>query len=380
MIRYSTAGSLTPLFRNATSSRAFIRSSRSCERVNPIARRSSSASAAVKPPSSIASRRICSWKSTTPERPLEDRPRPLIGVRDGLLPRAPLQVRVDGVALDRPGADDRDLDRQVVEIERLHPRERRHLRPALDLEDPDRVGLLHHPEHRRVVLGEARQVDRLAAAGADLHRVLEGGHHPEPEEVHLEEAHVLDVVLVPLQDRAPRHPRVLERHELVQALRAEDHPAGVLAEVARQSADPVAGVDQGAEPRVRVGHPRHAQLLLQLERLRQVAAVVEAREPVQRVVREPEHLAHLADRALAPVGDDVRGHRRAPAAVTPVHLLDELLPAVAAGQVEVDVGPVGAPLREEPLEEQLALDRVDGRDPEGIAHGAVGRASPALHK
>ncbi len=39
---------------------------RSCERLKPIARRSSSASPPVKPAATIAIRRSCSWKSGTP--------------------------------------------------------------------------------------------------------------------------------------------------------------------------------------------------------------------------------------------------------------------------------------------------------------------------
>ena len=39
---------------------------RSTERLNPIARRSSSASPPVKPAATIAILRICSWKSGTP--------------------------------------------------------------------------------------------------------------------------------------------------------------------------------------------------------------------------------------------------------------------------------------------------------------------------
>ena len=56
----SDAAGVTPFFARAAPSFAFERFSRSCERVNPIARRNSSASAALNPPSSIAIRRICS--------------------------------------------------------------------------------------------------------------------------------------------------------------------------------------------------------------------------------------------------------------------------------------------------------------------------------
>jgi hypothetical protein len=41
------------------------------------------------------------------------------------------------VALDRAGAHDRDLDHQVVEAARPHPRQEVHLRPAFHLEDAE---------------------------------------------------------------------------------------------------------------------------------------------------------------------------------------------------------------------------------------------------
>ena len=43
-------------------------------------------------------------------------------------------------ALDRAGAHDRDFDDEIVEILRLEPRQHRHLRAALDLEDADGIG------------------------------------------------------------------------------------------------------------------------------------------------------------------------------------------------------------------------------------------------
>jgi len=52
---------------------------------------------------------------------------------------------------DRSGADDRDLDDDVVEGGRLEPGQRRHLRAGFDLEDADRVGGLQHLVDRRIV-------------------------------------------------------------------------------------------------------------------------------------------------------------------------------------------------------------------------------------
>src|SRR6185369_14375648 len=57
-----------------------------------------------------------------------------------------------------------------------------------------------------------------------------------------------------------------------------------------------------------------------------------------------------------------------------------LLAAVAARQIQVDVGPLAALLREKALEEQLHLDRVDGGDAEAVADGAVGGRTAPLHE
>ena len=58
-----------------------------------------------------------------------------------LLARAPAEVRVHHPALDRAGADDRDLDDQIVEHPRPQARQHGHLRAALDLKDAHRVGV-----------------------------------------------------------------------------------------------------------------------------------------------------------------------------------------------------------------------------------------------
>ena len=83
------------------------------------------------------------------------------------------------------------------------------------------------------------------------------------------------------------------------------------------------------------------------------------REPVDLFRLEPEHLADLARRAPAAIRDDVGRHRRAQLSVAPVDVLNDLLAPVAARQIEIDVRPLAALLRQETLEEQLHPDRID---------------------
>src|SRR5581483_12149407 len=88
-------------------------------------------------------------------------------------------------------------------------------------------------------------------------------------------------------------------------------------------------------------------------------------------------LAHLADGHARPVVDDGGADGGALAAVAGVEVLDHLLAPLVL-EVDVDVGwlaPVG---RDEALEQEVDLDRVDAGDAEAEAHRAVGGRAAAL--
>src|SRR5277367_6153138 len=93
---------------------------------------------------------------------------------------------------------------------------------------------------------------------------------------------------------------------------------------------------------------------------------------------EPEGLTDLSYSRLVAIRDDVRRHRRSEFAVALVDVLDGLFALVARGQVQVDVGPFAAALAQEPFEEKLHADRIDGRDLEGIADGRVSGTPASL--
>ena len=124
-----------------------------------IARRSWSASPGVKPAHSIATRIACSWNSGTPSVLPSTFSSSGFGYYDRLLAFAAAQIGMHHVALDRAGPDDRDLDDEVVEGPRLHPRQHRHLRAALDLEGAERVGLADHRVGARVLGRDGREIE-----------------------------------------------------------------------------------------------------------------------------------------------------------------------------------------------------------------------------
>src|SRR5262249_56226093 len=71
-------------------------------------------------------------------------------------------------------------------------------------------------------------------------------------------------------------------------------------------------------------------------------------------------------------------HPSAGPSVALVDMLDHRFAPVAAGQTEVDIGPLAARLAQEPLEQELHPDRIHRRDPERVAHRAVGRRAAPL--
>ncbi len=173
------------------------------------------------------------------ERALQDRLEAGVEVGHLLAPPPALEERMHHAAGDRPRADDGDLDDEIVEAGRRVPRQRGHLRAALDLEDADGVGGAEHRVDLRVVGRQVREIDAHPLVVADdRDRLLERVEHPQPQEVDLDDPEVGAVVLVPLHDGAPRHRRRLERHDLVEPAGGDHHAARVLPEVARQVLDP----------------------------------------------------------------------------------------------------------------------------------------------
>ena len=145
-------------------------------------------------------------------------------------------------------------------MRRLQPRQRRHLRARLDLEDADRVGLLQQLVDGGVIGRQMREIESGSGLGTlargsglrvpqfdfrpdstpgihQLNGVLQHRHHAEAEQIDLDDAHVGAVVLVPLDDDAAGHAGGLERHDGIELALAHHHAAGVLTEMARQILD-----------------------------------------------------------------------------------------------------------------------------------------------
>jgi hypothetical protein len=69
----------------------------------------------------------------------------------------------------------------------------------------------------------------------EIEAAPDGRQHPETQHVHLEQAERVEIVLVPLDDRAVLHRRVLDRHQLGERSARNNEAADVLRQMPREA-------------------------------------------------------------------------------------------------------------------------------------------------
>ena len=80
-------------------------------------------------------------------------------------------------------------------------------------------------------------------SGNEVETIFDYGHHAEAEEIDFDQAEVVAVFFVPLDDVAADHGGALEGNDFVEVALADDHAAGVLAEVAGEILDAFAELE-----------------------------------------------------------------------------------------------------------------------------------------
>ncbi len=209
----------------------------------------------------------------------------------------------------------------------------------------------------------------FGAQGIDVaDRPVDDGERAQPEEVELDQSGRLDVVLVELRDRRGAALLAVERREIREHGRRDDDAARVRAGVAGEPFERAREIDELAHLGVALVQP--PQLLFLLERLVERDADLEGnelRDLVDVAVVVAEHPADVANHRFGrqrAVGDDLRD------ALAPVLVGDVLDDPVAPLHAEVDVEvrhryALGI---QEPLEQQVVLDRVQVGDAERERH------------
>ena len=210
-----------------------------------------------------------------------------------------------------------------------------------------------------------RSIRSSAARGDDLDAALDGGEHPQPEQVDLQKARVRAGVLVPHDHLAPLHGGGHDRAAVDQRAGGDDHAAGVLGEVPGQAVGLLGQLAQPAPAALgfATGPQRGGDVAVDVL---PVPALRAARDALDLPRWQAQRLAQLTDGAARAEGRE-GGHERgavAPEAI--VHARDEDLAHVAR-EVEVDVGQRRDLLVEEAPEQQLVGDRVDVREAREVA-------------
>ena len=295
-------------------------------------------------------------------------------------PRPPVQIRMHHLPYNRPRTDQRDLHHQVIKGFRTQPRQGGLLRPAFHLKHPDGVALLQRFVDLRIVLRQLPQIDLFLPVIPDQHQaILQRRHHPQPEQIHLDEPQVRAVFLVPLHHHAPRHRRGFQRHHRIQPALADHHASRMLPQMARQILQVRHDIDEIPHPVIlRIQSRLPKPPLRFFVATRPAPSRRQTRNLIQRLDIEPQHLARLARRELSAIRDHVRRHGRAVLSVALIHILDRPFPLFAARQVDIDIGPLPALFRQKPLEQQFHPHRIHRRDPQRITDRAVRRRAAPL--
>ncbi len=285
----------------------------------------------------------------------------------------------DHVGLDRAGPEERDVDDEVLEPLGTELADELALAGALDLEAAEGVGRPDEPVGRLVVerhLVLVVEVDLDAVDPGDLgERVGHRRLHPDAEDVELEQAEGLDVVLVELAHREAEA-ALLDGGAVEEGRVGQQDPARVEGDVPRQPVEGLDEVEEAGQPRA--VEPTGAQLGQVGDGVAGVAGP-DVREGggdlVDLAGGHPEGRADVADGVPDLVGVHHR-HAADPLGAEPVD--DRLVDLGAPGRldVDVDVGQLGPQRRAEPLHEQVVADRVDPADPEQVVDERARRPSP----
>ncbi len=314
---------------------------------------------------------------------------PQVGVRVvGGCPAVPLfEEGPDHVGLHGAGAEEGDVHGEVVELVGGELADEFALARGLDLEAAEGVGGADHRVGGGVVEGHLFEVDVLARGAFDLgDRVGDGGLHAHAEDVELEEAHGVHVVLVELA-HGQAHAGGLDGGAVQQGGVAEDDAAGVHGDVAGQAVEAFGEVDEQVQLAVALGAAgldaagEAAEFGHALESLAEVRGG-EAPELLGDGVHlgfgHAEGEAGVADGAAGPVGVL---HAHEGGALGAEALDDGVVDLVAAGglHVDVDVREGGAVGGEEALHDQAVGHGVDMGDAQGVVDERGGAGAAGGH-
>jgi hypothetical protein len=256
----------------------------------------------------------------------------------------------------------------LLEAQRLH------------LEDPIGLAGYQQLEDLGVVEGNAPDVQLNPALANQLQGVIDHRQGLQAQEIELDQADLLHLVLGELGGQHPFLPHE-HRNVVQQGFVGDDYSGGVGAVVTVEALQRTCHLDHLAVFVLLFLHLLQPGLLVECLLQGDVGADWHhLGDPVGLLEGEPHHPAHVLYGQLGlelPEGDDLP---HPVVAVLLTHVVDDLAAAVLA-EVDVEIGHADALGVQEALEQQAVGKRIQVGDPQGIRHQRTGaRAPPGPHR
>ena len=322
-------------------------------------------------------------KNRHPQRAFQRFLQCLAGVDDLLRMLARLQIRVHHATLDRARSHDSHFNHQVIKTLGSEARQHAHLGPALDLEHTHSVRSANHLVSGRIFSRNVLHPQGAAALLADqVQATPDGAEHAQGQHVDLEPAHGIQIVLLPLDDRALRHGGVLHWHQTRQLVLRQHKASHMLAQMAWKALQ----LGAQAEPELQLQRLRRCERSAQMFQRRlqtpgQHLAAVHARMLLgqrrdQRLVNA-QRTANVAQRAARTVADHYRRQSGALPAILCVDVLDYFF-APLVFKVHVNIGRFTPFAADEALKQHVHARGVDFRHAQAVADHRIGSRTAPL--
>ena len=188
---------------------------------------------------------------------------------------------------------------------------------------------------------------------------------PEAEEVELQDAELVERLVLELALDGLGFLRALERDQVGERVARDDHARRVRSRRADEPLDLLGEIEQPLHVRLDLHVAQfgdHAARLLEVD-----AEWDDLRDAVGLAIRHAEHARHVAHRGAREHRVERRDLRDAIGAVLLRHVGDDLI-APVVHEVDVDVRRGIALQVEEPVEDEPVLDRVDVREADRVVH------------
>ncbi len=249
----------------------------------------------------------------------------------------------------------------------------------LELEHGRSLSALQQPECLGVIHRHATDVEQCVRVGRvdDAFRPIDDRERLQSEEVELDQADRLDIVLVELRDQAAAAVFAVERRKIGEMIGRNHDAAGMLACVPDQALQRLRQIDDGGDLFVVAVHARQLFRLLQ--------CLVEGHpdfeghqlgDAIDKAIRLPENAAGIADHRPRRHGAERNDLRDAIAAIACGHVIDDPVAALHA-EVDVEVRHRNTFRVQETLEEEIVFERIQISDTQNPGHQRSCARSPA---